>query len=127
MLYNGFSKVEVDRVSAILNKHNIVFKVGVPEDLGDGKKIPRDSAIYHIDLEDAELMKVPDADRMKLADMRIHGEMESPYTEEELQNLESYVPKKSEKTQHHSKINQWATILAVGTMLVLYLYKKLHL
>jgi hypothetical protein len=127
MLYHGYSKVEVDRVTAILDKHGVVFKVGVPEDLGDGKRIPRDSAVYQFEIDDTELTKVPEADRLKLADLRIYGEMESPFTEEELANLENYVPKKSVKTQEHSKLQQWATILAVGVMLCLYLYKKLHL
>lgn len=124
MRYNGYSKIEVDRVSVVLAKYQLVFTVGIPEDLGDGKKIPRDSAVFFIDLEDSELNKVSEADRLKLADLRIHGEVESPFTEEELQNLENYVPKVSPKTQEQSKMNQWATILAVGSILALFLYKK---
>jgi hypothetical protein len=127
MLYNGFSKLEIDRIVAILEKHGIEYNVGVPSDLGDGKKIPRDSAVMQLDLADEELMKVPEADRMKLMDMRIHGEIESPYTEEELNNLENYVKPVTKKAKEQSKMQQWATILAVGIMLCLYLYKKLHL
>ncbi len=127
MLYSGFSKLEIDRIVAILEKHNIEYTVGVPSDLGDGKKIPRDSSVMQLDLTDEELMRVPEADRMKLADMRIHGEMESPYTEEELKDLENYVKPVSKKAKEQSKMQQWATILAVGIMMCLYLYKKMHL
>ncbi len=127
MIYNGFNKLEVDRIVAILEKHNVAYKVGVPQDLGDGKRVPRDSAVYQFDIEDAELKKVHGPDLLQLADMRIIGEMESPFTEEELQNLETYVPKPNPKTKEHSKIQQWATILAIGMMVLLYFYKKLNL
>lgn len=127
MIYSGFSKHEVDRIAAILHKHDIQFNITTPSDLGDGKKIPRDASVLQIDLSDDELKKVPEEDRMKLNDMRIHGEWESPYTEEELQNLDSYVPKKTPKQAEKTKIEQWATILAVLIMLFLYLYKKLNL
>jgi hypothetical protein len=127
MLYKGFNKLEVERITTILDRHQVAYTVGVPEDLGDGKRIPRDSAVYQIDLADEELRKIPPADVTKLADMRIIGEMESPFTDEELQNLEKYVPKKNPKAAEHAKIQQWATILAVGSMVLLYLYKKMSL
>lgn len=129
MIYQGFSQVEVDRISAILNQHKAVFVVSIPEAIVEraGAKLPRDSAVFQIDLSDEELNKLPASAKSKLFDLRIHGEMESPFTEEELAKYTdpSYTsPVKP--TAPQSKMNQWATILAVGVMMAFFIYKKMN-
>jgi hypothetical protein len=129
MIYQGFSQVEVDRISNILKLHNAEFSVSIPESLIEkaGAKLPRDSAVFQIELSDEELNKIPEKDRMKLNDLRIHGEMESPFTDEELATYTDPTYKTPVKpSAPQSKMNQWATILAVGVMLAFFIYKKLN-
>jgi hypothetical protein len=124
MLYQGFNQSEMNRITAILEKHGAQYDLsaGLGE---DGKKIPRDSSVLQIEISNEELEKVSPEDRRRLEDLRIHGEMESPFDEEHFTNPEPV--KKAPVAAGPTKISQYLVILGMVLMVGMYLYKKLNL
>lgn len=121
MLYQGFSQSEMNKITAILDRNNAQYDLtaGVGE---DGKKIPRDSSVLQIEISEEELAKVSEADRLKLNDLRIHGEMPNPFDDEDIMNEG---PINRPAPHAPSKLNQTMVIGGVVLMIATYLLKKL--
>ena len=121
MIYQGFSQSEINKITAILDKHEAHYELsaGLGE---DGKKIPRDSAVLQIEISEEELGKVSEQDRLKLNDLRIHGEMPNPFEDEEIMNAP---PIQRPVAPGPSKANQAIVIVGVVLMISVFLLKKL--
>lgn len=121
MIYQGFSQSEINKITAILDKHEAHYELsaGLGE---DGKKIPRDSAVLQIEISEEELGKVSEQDRLKLNDLRIHGEMPNPFEDEEIMNA---APIQRPVAPGPSKANQVIVIVGVVLMISVFLLKKL--
>lgn len=121
MLYQGFTQSEINKITAILDKHEAHYELsaGLGE---DGKKVPRDSAVLQIEISEEELGKVSEQDRLKLNDLRIHGEMPNPFEDEEIMNA---APIQRPAAPGPSKANQAIVIVGVILMISVFLLKKL--
>ncbi len=120
MLYSGYSQGEIKRITDILEKHGATYELSAPE---PDVKVPRDNSIMRIFIANEELAKVPAPDLHTLHDLRIFGELESPFTEEDFMEKPpspTAVKKKAEMT----KMNQVAALLAIGLVVMGLLYRS---
>lgn len=138
MLYRGFSKTELSRIEPILKQFNIQYNI--TSDLHEAKNVDeavkqeirtrpvatRDSAFYQIEIEKDEFQKLSPEAAAKLLDLRIYEEHESPFTEEELQNMgeishNHFEPKKKEQTKSEKMIGY---IILVAILIGATIYLK---
>lgn len=131
MIYRGFNEVELKKITEILNRNGVQFTVGVPESSLDYINDPTKRVdhrfmdnLLQIEIETSEFDKISEKDLSKLFDLRVYREEESPFTEEELANLEKDADKPlPKKPNEHAKMNQAAALLAVGLVTLFFLWK----
>ena len=131
MLYRGFNEKELKRITEILEKHGVTYDISVPdaslEYINDkSKRVDHRfmDNLLQIEIDKAEFDKIPEKDLAKLFDLRVYKEEESPFTEEELAALPTEVKPEPPKADKNAKMNQWAAILAVGSMVLFVLWKN---
>lgn len=134
MIYRGFNKLEIKKISEILDRNGVVYQAGLPEQaleyMNDKtKRVDHrfmDNALQVV-IEKEEFDKINPKDLQTLFDLRIYKEEDSPFTEEELANMGSETevkvssPKQSEE---HKRMNQIAAILAVILVTLFFLWKN---
>lgn len=132
MIYRGFNQNELKKITEILERHQVIFHVGVPDSSMEYINDPKKRVdhrfmdnLLQIEIEKEEFDKIPEKDLQKLFDLRIYKEEDSPFPEEELaEEPESEAKKPVEKKPDpHAKINQAAAILAIATVTLFYLFK----
>lgn len=132
MKYRGFNQRELNKITEILEKHSVVFEVSVPDEsleyINDKTKRVNHrfmDNLLQIEIDKAEFDKISESDIAKLFDLRVYKEEDSPFTEEELNSLPTEDEKPdAPKPDKNAKMNQWAAILAVGSMVLFVLWKN---
>jgi hypothetical protein len=133
MIYRGFNEVELGKIIDILDKYEVNYNVSVPESsinfINDkSKRVDHRfmDNLLQIEIEKVEFEKIKSpSDINKLFDLRIYVEESSPFTEDELNEINSDEKSLEVKTpDKHAKLNQMAAILAVSIMTILFLMKK---
>ncbi len=131
MKYRGFNQRELNRITEILERHSVVFEVSVPDEsleyINDKSKRVNHrfmDNLLQIEIDKAEFDKIPANDIAKLFDLRVYKEEESPFTEEELNSVPEEVKPAVPRPEKNSKINQLAAILAIGSMVLFFLWKN---
>lgn len=131
MKYRGFNQRELNKITEILEKHSVVFDVSVPDDsleyINDKTKRVNHrfmDNLLQIEIDKAEFDKIPANDIAKLFDLRVYKEEDSPFTEEELSSMPTEEVKPTPNPDKNVKMNQWAAILAVGSMVLFVLWKN---
>lgn len=134
MIYRGFNKLEIKRISEILDRNGVVYQAGLPEEalehMNDKtKRVDHrfmDNALQII-IEKEEFDKINPKDIQTLFDLRIYKEEDSPFTEEELANLgnetEVDMGAKPKKKDENARMNQVAAILAIVVVTLFFLWK----
>lgn len=132
MKYRGFNEVELNKITEILERHQVAFEISVPDEsleyINDKTKRVNHrfmDNLMQIEIHKEEFDKIPANDLSKLFDLRVYKEEESPFTEEELAGLGDETPKPvAPKPDKNAKMNQVAAILAVGSMVLFVLWKN---
>jgi hypothetical protein len=132
MIYKGFNKVELDKISEILERSGVTFHISVPEEslefINDTTKRVNHrfmDNLMQIEIEKEEFSKISSPkDLSKLFDLRIYPEEESPFTEEELAGVLPEGVKVEKKPDPNAKINQMATLLAVTLVFLFFAWKN---
>lgn len=132
MKYRGFNEVELKKITEILERHQVVFEISVPDEsleyINDKSKRVNHrfmDNLLQIEIQKEEFDKIPEKDLGKLFDLRIYKEEESPFTEEELATISAEIEKPvSPKADKNAKMNQWAAVLAVSAMALFMLWKN---
>lgn len=130
MQYKGFNERELNKITTILERNNVTYSVSVPEDSMDYINDPTKRVdhrfmdnLLQIEIPQEEFDKINATDLQKLFDLRIYKHEESPFTEEELANLDTTA--KADKTPDpHARMKQIMTIVIMTAMTILYLMKK---
>lgn len=134
MIYRGFNKLEIKRISEILDRNGVVYMAGLPEEalehMNDKtKRVDHrfmDNALQIV-IEKEEFDKISAKDIQTLFDLRIYKEEDSPFTEEELANLgnetEVNLAPNPKKKDENAKMNQVAAILAIVVVTLFFLWK----
>lgn len=130
MIYRGFNERELERITEILERNQVKYSVGVPEDSMDYINDPTKRVdhrfmdnLLQIEIPQEEFDKINAADLQKLFDLRVYKHEESPFSEEELAGL-STDEKPEKKADPEARMKQVASILAIAVMAALYLLKK---
>lgn len=135
MIYRGFNKLEIEKISKILDRNGVVYQTGLPEEaleyMNDkSKRVDHrfmDNALQVV-IEKEEFDKINAKDLQTLFDLRIYKEEDSPFTEEELANLGSEtdvnLAKAPTQTPEQKRMNQIAAILAVVLVTLFFLWKN---
>lgn len=135
MIYRGFNKIEIKKISEILDRNGVVYQTGLPEEalefMNDkSKRVDHrfmDNALQVV-IEKEEFDKINAKDLQTLFDLRIYKEEDSPFTEEELANLGSEtdvdLAKAPKQTKEQQRMNQIAAILAVVLVTLFFLWKN---
>lgn len=135
MIYRGFNKLEIEKISKILDRNGVVYQTGLPEEalefMNDkSKRVDHrfmDNALQVV-IEKEEFDKINAKDLQTLFDLRIYKEEDSPFTEEELANLGSEtdidLSKAPKQSKEHQRMNQIAAILAVVLVTLFFLWKN---
>lgn len=122
MIYTGFTDNELKKIIEILDRHQVVYELMVPEADNLRKPTRGLEQAVHIEIHKEEFDKIPANDIQKLFDLRIYKEEESPFTEEELTN---YKPKEIVKTvDPDAKFKTTTTIIAIVAVVLLALWRK---
>lgn len=132
MLYRGFNERELKVITDILDRNSVVYAISVPDSSLDYINDPTKRVdhrfmdnLLQIEIATEEFSKIPEKDIGKLFDLRIYKEEESPFSEEELANLEKETKDApSKKTTENAKSNQLAAILAVALVTLFFLWKN---
>lgn len=130
MIYRGFNEIELKRITEILERNGVQYSVSVPEASMDYINDPTKrvdhrfmDSLLQIEIEKEEFDKINERDLSKLFDLRIYKEEESPFTEEELGEMESDKNPVITKDEH-ARMKQVASLLAIGVMTLLFLWKR---
>ena len=132
MKYRGFNEVELKKITTILEKHQVVFEISVPDEsleyINDKTKRVNHrfmDNLMQIEIQKEEFDKIPANDLAKLFDLRVYKEEESPFTEEELAGMTTGPEKPiAAKTDEHAKMNQWAALIAIAMIVLFVLWKN---
>lgn len=131
MKYRGFNQRELNRITEILEKHAVVFEVSVPDEsieyINDKSKRVNHrfmDNLLQIEIDKAEFDKIPANDIAKLFDLRVYKEEDSPFTEEELNSIPEEVKPHVPNPDKNAKMNQWAAVMAVGSVILFVLWKN---
>lgn len=126
MLYRGYNKHELSKIEPILNQFGVNYKISsdfdevkntddaVKKETNIRPTARRDSSFYQIDIEKEEFQKLSPEAVLKLHDLRIYEEHESPFTEEELQSMGEV----SHNHFEHKKKEQTKTEKIVGYIIL---------
>jgi hypothetical protein len=133
MQYCGFNKLELKKISEILDRNSVKYEISLPEEAKEyindtSKRVNHrfmDNAMQ-IEIDKDEFDKISTKDIQILFDLRIYKEEESPFTEEELANLgsETEVQPVVKKKDENARMNQVAAILAVALVTLFFLWKN---
>lgn len=140
VIYQNFSEAEISRITEILDKFQVNYKVSVPEESASlaGSLNPQDRDVFRkkaqrsgfkiieIEIEKIEFQKIPSDFKERLHALGIYEEVDSPFTEEELTKYtsEEYHKESLKKPDPKARLNQAAAIGAVTLLTVLWLMKK---
>ena len=131
MYFAGFSEAELKKITEILDLHQVLYEIIVPHEsilgLYDVKKRREPGfldSLIEIQIAESEFSKIPPEDILKLHDLRIYQEYESPFSEVELLEMNRLYEKKEDP---HQKLNQAAALLAITVMLLLFFWSKGYL
>jgi hypothetical protein len=121
MIYRGFNKNEMSRITAILNRSRVAFSVTIPdaslEFIHDPTKRVSHKFLdnlLQIEIDKGEFDKINPADLKALYDLRIYKEEKPPFTDEELSSLDEQAEMISEsKNSDYARMNQVASLLAL--------------
>ncbi len=131
MIYRGFNKVELKKITDILDRHNVKYQTSVPDTALDYINDPTKrvnhkfmDSLLQIEIEADEFAKISQTDLSKLFDLRIYKEEESPFSEEELSSIGTESASvKAAPSDDKSRINQIAAILAIGVVSLFFLWR----
>lgn len=132
MLYRGFNEQELKKITDILERNQVAYTVSVPETSMDFINDPTKRVdhrfmdnLLQIEISSEEFDKISPRDIQKLFDLRIYKEEESPFSAEELENLETESSKPAvNKPNEHARSNQLAAILAILVVTLFFLWKN---
>lgn len=136
MLYRGFNKAEMDRITKILDHHQVHYELSsdfeevakvdnaVKQEVNMRQLARRDSSFYQIKIEKEEFKKLSPHALQSLYDLRIYEEQDSPFTEEELSKLgepsDKHLEAKSRKPHKYEKI--WSAVTLIAMCIAAYFY-----
>jgi hypothetical protein len=133
MQYRGFNKLELKKISEILDRNGVKYEISLPEEAKEyindtSKRVNHrfmDNAMQ-IEIDKEEFDKISAKDTQILFDLRIYKEEESPFSDEELANLgsETEVQPVVKKKDENARMNQIAAILAVALVTLFFLWKN---
>lgn len=134
MQYRGFNQLELNKISAILDRNGVKYEISLPDEAKEyindtSKRVNHrfmDNAMQ-IEIDKDEFDKISPKDIQILFDLRIYKEEESPFTEEELAGLgteaDVNVATTPKKKDENARMNQVAAILAVLLVTLFFLWK----
>ncbi len=132
MIYRGFNKDEMKRITAILERNRVAFAVTIPdasmEFINDPTKRVNHKfldSLLQIEIEKDEFDKISSADLEALFNLRVYKEEEPPFSQEELSSLEENPQSAPDpKISEYARLNQIAAILALIIIGFMFLKKK---
>jgi hypothetical protein len=126
MITVGLSMHEINLITKILDEHKVQYKVdaaGGSEDV-KAKGGRGDTSFYQIEIHDGQFMMMPEADRLKLADLGIYPELEVPdFSQEE--SIKTKAQKDPEKSKQTMKKFERIFIVVMAIMLMAFIRKVL--